>query len=28
MKITNVTSYAIVDILPSEIDLLKRDGNY
>jgi biopolymer transport protein ExbD len=28
MKITNVSSYAIVDILPSELDLLKRDGNY
>jgi biopolymer transport protein ExbD len=28
MKITNVSSYAIVDILPAEIDLLKRDGNY
>jgi len=28
MKITNIQSYAIVDILPSEIELLKRDGNY
>ncbi|MEB0263968.1 MULTISPECIES: biopolymer transporter ExbD [unclassified Mucilaginibacter] len=28
MKITNVQSYAIVDILPSEVELLKRDGNY
>lgn len=28
MKITAVQSYAIVDILPSELDLLKRDGNY
>jgi biopolymer transport protein ExbD len=28
MKITNVQSYAIVDILPSELELLKRDGNY
>jgi biopolymer transport protein ExbD len=28
MKITNVSSYAIVDILPAEVDLLKRDGNY
>jgi len=28
MKITNVQSYAIVDILPAELELLKRDGNY
>jgi biopolymer transport protein ExbD len=28
MKITNIQSFAIVDILPSEIELLKRDGNY
>ncbi|MGY4538003.1 biopolymer transport protein ExbD [Mucilaginibacter sp. UYNi724] len=28
MKITAVQSYAIVDILPSEVELLKRDGNY
>ena len=28
MKITNVSSYAIVDILPAELELLKRDGNY
>ncbi|MCO5936976.1 biopolymer transporter ExbD [Mucilaginibacter sp. RB4R14] len=28
MKITNVQSYAIVDILPVEVELLKRDGNY
>ena len=28
MKITNIQSDAIVDILPSEIELLKRDGNY
>ena len=28
MNITGVQSYAIVDILPAELDLLKRDGNY
>jgi biopolymer transport protein ExbD len=28
MKITNVQSYAIVDITPIEVDLLKRDQNY
>ena len=28
MKITNMQSFAIVDILPAEVDLLKRDGNY
>lgn len=28
MKITAIKSYAIVDILPGEIELLKRDGNY
>jgi biopolymer transport protein ExbD len=28
MNITGVQSYAIVDILPSELELLKRDGNY
>ncbi|MET3977785.1 biopolymer transport protein ExbD [Mucilaginibacter sp. UYP25] len=28
MKITAVQSYAIVDILPGEVELLKRDGNY
>ena len=28
MKITNVQSFAIVDILPVEVDLLKRDNNY
>jgi len=28
MKITNVSSYAIVDIMPSELALLQRDGNY
>lgn len=28
MKITGVQSYAIVDITPAELGLLKRDGNY
>ncbi|TSD64600.1 biopolymer transporter ExbD [Inquilinus sp. KBS0705] len=28
MKIVNIQSYAIVDILPAELELLKRDGNY
>ncbi len=28
MNITGVQSYAIVDILPAELELLKRDGNY
>lgn len=28
MKITNVQSYAIVDITAPELGLLKRDGNY
>ena len=28
MKITNVQSYAIIDITPAELGLLKRDGNY
>ena len=28
INITKVQSYAIVDILPSEVELLKRDGNY
>ena len=28
MKITNVQSFAIVDITPAEVELLKRDGNY
>ena len=28
MNITAVQSYAIVDILPAELQLLKRDGNY
>jgi biopolymer transport protein ExbD len=28
MNITAVQSYAIVDILPAELELLKRDGNY
>ncbi|MBB5397839.1 biopolymer transporter ExbD [Mucilaginibacter sp. AK015] len=28
MKITNVQSYAIIDITPVEVDLLKRDNNY
>jgi biopolymer transport protein ExbD len=28
MNITGVQSYAIVDIMPAELELLKRDGNY
>jgi len=28
MKITKIESFAIVDITPAEIELLKRDGNY
>ncbi|MBD1363731.1 biopolymer transporter ExbD [Mucilaginibacter sp. ZT4R22] len=28
MNITGVQSYAIVDITPPELELLKRDGNY
>ncbi|MFD0766586.1 ExbD/TolR family protein [Mucilaginibacter lutimaris] len=28
MKITSVESFAIVDITPAELGLLKRDGNY
>ena len=28
MKITNGQSFAIVDITPAELELLKRDGNY
>jgi biopolymer transport protein ExbD len=28
MKITNVSTYAIVDIVPPEIELMKRDGVY
>jgi len=28
MKITKIESFAIVDITPAEIGLLKRDGNY
>jgi biopolymer transport protein ExbD len=28
MNITKIQSFAIVDILPSELELLKRDGNY
>ncbi|TFF33685.1 ExbD/TolR family protein [Mucilaginibacter psychrotolerans] len=28
MNITGVQSYAIVDILPAELELLKRDNNY
>ncbi|MFD0795685.1 ExbD/TolR family protein [Mucilaginibacter litoreus] len=28
MKIANIESYSIGDILPQEVELLKRDGNY
>ncbi|WP_423147557.1 ExbD/TolR family protein [Rubrolithibacter danxiaensis] len=28
LKITNIQQYAIVDITPAEIDLMKRDGIY
>jgi hypothetical protein len=28
MNITGVQSYAIVDMTPAELELLKRDGNY